>query len=529
MTTSTVTLAELVTAKSSAFRRVLAPSAERRKWYAAIAVVAGATLLRLALAGIVPLDPDEAYDWEWSRRLAPGYYDHPPVTALLIHAGVALLGPSALGVRFMGVLAGGLGTLAVVALGRRLGGSDAALRTAILLACLPVTGVLLGVATPDTPLLACAALVLGAVERALAAARGSKAAFGWWLLAGLALGAALCSKYTAVLLPLGVLAALLVSPALRKRLTEVGPYAACLVALAVFAPVVLWNGERDWVSFRHQLGHGFGAPTGSPLLRELDLLGGQLALASPILFVLLLVAVVRAVRLPSNGGGFVLAAVASTTLAFFAVSALRRPVHANWPAVAYLPGAVLLALIPGGRIWNRWFYAGCALGGAMLLGFYVQAAQPFLLLGARTVPPGSAHGWVGVAERVAVLRDAMRLPGVSTWVAANRYQDAAELAFHLGDHPTVFSLNINGRLNQYDLWPCFPQMARTGDALLLVLEEGREMHVVVESLAPHFALVKQGELVSLCGAGQIISQRRIWVFEGWRGTWLTTPGPDSPR
>jgi 4-amino-4-deoxy-L-arabinose transferase-like glycosyltransferase len=491
--------------------------------------MAGTVLVRIVLAAVIPLDPDEAYDWEWSRRLAPGYYDHPPATALLVRAGVALLGPTPLGIRLMAVLAGGLGTLATAALARRLGGSGAALRTAVLLACLPVTGVLLGVATPDTPLLACAALVLGTVERALAAAPGSRAALGWWMLAGLALGAALCSKYTAVLLPLGVLLALLGSSALRGRLAEAGPYAACLLALAVFAPVVAWNARRDWVSFRHQLGHGFGAPAGSPWLRELDLLGGQLALASPILFVLLAVAAVRALRRPGDAGRFVLATMAVTTLAFFAVSAVCRPVHANWPALAYVPLSVVLALEVGGRVWDRWFYAGCVLGGAMLLAFYVQASQPFVLLGARFIPPGSAHGWVGVAERVAALRDTPRGPGCSTWVATNRYQDAAELAFHLGDHPTVFSLNMNGRRNQYDLWPPFPQVARTGDALVLVLEEGPGMHVVVESLAPHFGLAKPGELVSLRGAGQIIAQRRIWVFEAWRGTWPATRDPDSPH
>jgi 4-amino-4-deoxy-L-arabinose transferase-like glycosyltransferase len=504
-------------------------SAEMRRWNAAIAVAVAATLLRLVVATMIPLDPDEAYDWEWSRQLAPGYYDHPPGIALCIRAGVLLLGPTRLGVRLVGVLAGGAGALAFVALARRQGGAGAALRTAVILACLPATGVLLGCATPDAPFLACAALVLAALDRALAAPPGSRSALGWWLLAGLALGAALCSKYTAVLLPLGVCLALLASPALRRRLAEPGPYAGCLLALGIFAPVVLWNGQHDWVSFRHQLGHGFGTPTGSPALRELDLVAGQLALASPVLFALLAVAVTRALFAPRDGGRFLLATVAATTLAFFAVSAVCRPVHANWPALAYLPAAVLLALQPGGRVWNGCFYAGCAVGAALLGLFYVQAAHPFLLLGARSVPPGSAHGWGCVAERVAALRQAAAVPGTATWVAANRYQDAAELAVCLPDHPTVFSLNINGRRNQYDLWPRFPQVARPGDGLVLVLEEGGQMQPMVESLTPHFGRVAPGEVVDLCGAGFVLSRRRVWILGGWRGTWPGAAPGDPPR
>src|SRR5579862_2769325 len=50
---------------------------------AALAVLTG---LRLLLAARFPLAPDEAYYWVWSRALAPGYFDHPPMIALWIRA-----------------------------------------------------------------------------------------------------------------------------------------------------------------------------------------------------------------------------------------------------------------------------------------------------------------------------------------------------------------------------------------------------------------------------------------------------------
>ena len=41
-------------------------------------------LLRLLSAWKFPLSGDEAYYWEWSRRLALSYVDHPPLVAWTI-------------------------------------------------------------------------------------------------------------------------------------------------------------------------------------------------------------------------------------------------------------------------------------------------------------------------------------------------------------------------------------------------------------------------------------------------------------
>ena len=48
-------------------------------WLAALAAL---TALRLVVAGLTPLAPDEAYYWVWSRNLQGGYLDHPPMVAL---------------------------------------------------------------------------------------------------------------------------------------------------------------------------------------------------------------------------------------------------------------------------------------------------------------------------------------------------------------------------------------------------------------------------------------------------------------
>ncbi|HEY5300664.1 MAG TPA: glycosyltransferase family 39 protein, partial [Acetobacteraceae bacterium] len=69
------------------------------------------TLVRLAIADLAPLAPDEAYYWVWSRALAPGYLDAPPMVALWVRAGTALAGDGALGIRLLGPLSGALGSI----------------------------------------------------------------------------------------------------------------------------------------------------------------------------------------------------------------------------------------------------------------------------------------------------------------------------------------------------------------------------------------------------------------------------------
>src|ERR1700693_6240395 len=75
--------------------------------WSAIALV---TLLRAIAAFTLPLTGDEAYYWEWSRRLAFGYVDHPPAVAFTI-AAFAWLGHQAGFVRLGFVLCGVVASL----------------------------------------------------------------------------------------------------------------------------------------------------------------------------------------------------------------------------------------------------------------------------------------------------------------------------------------------------------------------------------------------------------------------------------
>lgn len=495
-----------------------ASDGNRRAWWAAFVVTTLATLVRLLFAARLPLFPDETYYWEWSRRLAGGYFDHPPMIALLIRAGTLLGSTSPLAVRLFPVLAGGVASLAAVGIASRLGGGASAVRAAVALALMPLVASGLVLATPDSPLLAASAVGLYCVVRAVQSPIRSRESLLWWSAAGIALGLAFASKYTSILLPVTITAAVLVRPSLRARLREPGPYVACLLATLVFAPVLQWNAAHEWISFQFQLQHGLGTPKGSPLKRELDLVGGQLGLVSPILFVLMALAVWRTLRRPPDDARFALAVVAIGSWVFFVYSATRRQVEPNWPAPSYVPGVALLAAVATTAGYQRWLRRGVGLA-AMLVGvLYLHALVPILPLAARRDPLARNAGWDGIAARVDEQR---RIVAGRTWVGAERYQDVSELAYHLPGHPDAVCTCLRGRRNQYELWPRFPERASPGDALVLALDErpGDQMHEAAAALVPYFTRVTRGALAPQLRGADTVSVRRVWQLEGYRGGW----------
>src|SRR5450759_4487351 len=60
-------------------------------------------VLNLLQAWLTPLNDDEAYYWMYSKYLAWGYFDHPPMIALMIRIGYSFF-HNELGVRLIVVL-----------------------------------------------------------------------------------------------------------------------------------------------------------------------------------------------------------------------------------------------------------------------------------------------------------------------------------------------------------------------------------------------------------------------------------------
>ena len=93
----------------------------------------------------------------------------------------------------------------------------------------------------------------------------------------------------------GLAAFVFISPDQRRWLKHPAPYVAAILALAMIAPVILWNARHGWASFEFQGARG--APGGK--LRPAQVLTmalGEVAFLSPWIFVPLVAALVVALR-----------------------------------------------------------------------------------------------------------------------------------------------------------------------------------------------------------------------------------------
>src|SRR6202049_103661 len=155
---------------------------------------------RLVAAAGTPLTFDEAYYWMWSKHLAGGYYDHPPMVAYVIRLGTLMAGDTEFGVRLVSILLALPMSWAVYRTAAILfGGQRVAATATILLNGTLMAAVGTLIVTPDAPLLVASSFVLFSLAKLLETGRGA-----WWLAVGAAVGTALLSKYTAFFFGAGI-------------------------------------------------------------------------------------------------------------------------------------------------------------------------------------------------------------------------------------------------------------------------------------------------------------------------------------
>jgi hypothetical protein len=76
---------------------------------------------------------------------------------------------------------------------------------------------------------------------------------GWWATTGLVVGLALLTKYTVVFLLVPMVLFLAVEPAARRWWRRPGPYLALLVAVAVFAPHLVWMVRHHFITITYAM------------------------------------------------------------------------------------------------------------------------------------------------------------------------------------------------------------------------------------------------------------------------------------
>jgi hypothetical protein len=381
-------------------------------------------LLGLVQSIFTELQDDEAYYWMFSQYLDWGYFDHPPMIAVLIKTGATFLSGE-LAVRIAPLI---LSSVTIFITEKLTANKNPFLFYAIALsiAVLQISGF---VAVPDVPLMFFTALLFLVYKNYL-----QKPSWFNALLIGLIASCLLYSKYHGVL----VLFFILLSN--FKLLRDGKMYVAALFALVLFLPHLYWQYHHNWISFRYHLFESNVNPY--KFSYTIDYILGQLLLAGPIAGFILWPSsfLYRAKNVLERAMKFVVVGF----VVFFLLSTLKGKVEPNWTSPAIIPVIVLAhQYLLGNTAWRKWLFR--LLPVTVLLVIVFRAAMIVNFIPAQAIVE-RYHGWKNWPKELH-----QRTKGVPV-VFNNSYQRASKWSFYTGD--VTYSLNmVEERRNNYNFWP----------------------------------------------------------------------------
>jgi 4-amino-4-deoxy-L-arabinose transferase-like glycosyltransferase len=382
----------------------------------------------------LPLYPDEAYYWLWSRHLALSYYDHPPMVAYLIRF-FTLGGDNLLLVRLTTVACMGVAAWFIYRLAREMFSPQVAALSLVLCMLLPGTNAGYTLVTPDSPLIMFWAMALYYCWRAITTGRGRD-----YVAAGVVLGGLLLSKYTSVLF-FGFLFLFLLLRRPRLLLRK-EPWLAVLLALVLFLPVVVWNAEHGWISFAFQYQHGTDTSFGIHWGRFFEFFGGLFVLFSPVFFAVMLGAAARVKDFWGDDDKFYLVLGFLVPLLFFLYKGLFKKMELNWVAPALLPGGIYLAQVVESYRLRRTFRVGAVVSALLIVVMFFPGLFPFP---PKINPHNRLFGYRQGVEEVVRLKQ----PGDALF--ADHLTIASIMTYYAPGHPSVM-IPIPTRPSEYTYW-----------------------------------------------------------------------------
>ena len=414
-----------------------------KKFYLFLSVI---TAARLAYAALLPLAPQEAYYWNYSRHLALSYFDHPPMAAYFIKL-TTLLGTSAFSIHLAAIALSVILTMAIYRLAALLFDEWVGFWSAIVINIVFIYALGALIITPDNPMLLFWVLSMIACVQI---SRGG--GWSWWILLGIFLGAGFDSKYPIVFAGLGALLFFLSSRERRRWFATSWPYVSLIVAFIVTLPVIYWNYTHDWASFAFQTSRRTGEMTRVRWDYFFGYIGTVLGIYGVAPFPLLFAGTRYSLKRFAGSANHMLIVVFSLPmLLFLTVAALRSWVKMNWTAPAFIILFIAaVAYYRDNASAHRWVQ----IWGKVCIVFLLAVFLVIHLL----VPLPNFYfgrgdyfaGWSELAAEVEKVRPQMPAP---YFIIGSEYKISSELAFHLDGKPETVGNNVLGiHALQYDYW-----------------------------------------------------------------------------
>lgn len=387
-------------------------------------LLAALFLLNIVQAYFTELIFDEAYYWHYAQEMAWGYFDHPPMMALLIKIS-SFFFEGELGVRFMSCLLS-VGTMLILwFMIDNPKKQHYGIHFFVLVFSMPLLNAYGFFTLPDTPLLFFTALFLWCYKKFLQSPSLVLA-----IAMGVVMAALMYSKYHAVLVILFVVLSNI------KLMANRYAWISVIIALICYSPHFFWLYQNDFVSIKYHL---FERPNRAYEFADFTL-GYFLSLI--VIFGLTFPFIYKSLFKTKTTDLFhkALIYLIYGVLIFFFISSFNRRVQAQWIIVISIPMVLVVfkAMLEREHTM-KWIYRLGTINIVLLL-----YARIWLVYSPALPIHFESHDnkkWVsGLKAQI----------GDTPVVFENSYRNTPMYAFYSGS-PTYSLNNMRYRRNQYSI------------------------------------------------------------------------------
>ncbi|WKD84692.1 hypothetical protein KCTC32516_00026 [Polaribacter huanghezhanensis] len=356
----------------------------------ALAVVFGFQLFRFLLLPFMGLMPQDAYYHFYGEHLALSYFDHPGMIGYILRGFTEVFGKTVFVVKLADFVVTSFTLLSFFKLAGLFLSKTKALRALVLISSTLCISVLSFNSTPDVPLLLFWTLTLISLYKAIFDHKK------WhWIFAGIFMGLAFDSKYTALLLQIGLLAFVVFSNQYRKLLISPWLWICLVISVLVTFPVWWWNYQHEFASFAFQGSNRTGIISQFKIYPDyfFGAIAHQLIILLPILFAVFITFTFKFIKrallkfkLPKAKTLFLLAFFVPTFVGFFTITPIYW-VKLNWMIPSYITGIIIAGMFISKKLVKAQIITSIV--------FHVLIAAQILFY---LVPIKSDDTWIGWKE-----------------------------------------------------------------------------------------------------------------------------------
>ncbi len=458
-----------------------------------------------AISSNLTIHPDEADHWVWSQHLSWGYFEHPPMIAFVIRFFTDIFGDRWYAIELCSQSMSLLTIIFLFILSKELFGPEAALLSVIITESMPMFFIGSTILTIDNIMIVFWIMTTYLFLKGL---KEDKKVF--LLLSGVTFGLGLMSKYTMILLPASMFLYLIFSPDHRSLLKRKEPYLSFLIGLIIFFPVIFWNAQNDWLSFKYQFTKGLtGGEKGGQFF---FFIGSQFVILGPTMFPFFLYSIYKGFRNYRDSSVLYLTVLASFPFLFFAFASFRsKYTDVAWSDVALIVGIILMSKVlidtykeMGIRkkiiISSALFMPGFLLSGFLA----VHSVKPFPFIPKNVDKSLEMFGWDEIGVKVEDVFNKYLPDEKRRYIISKEYQMAGSLSFYTPSHPIPYSFNKSFR----NIWMRVEDIGK-GSALMACAE--KDENECVESAWKIFNEVKEVERMDVKRRGEVVRSVKFYI------------------